>query len=27
LTRPDDLVGYLKAKMYDPVYAEYVPRS
>ncbi|MBP2678919.1 MAG: malic enzyme [Deltaproteobacteria bacterium] len=27
LTRPDDLVGYLKAKMYDPVYAEYIPRS
>jgi malate dehydrogenase (oxaloacetate-decarboxylating)(NADP+) len=26
-SRPDDLVGHVKAKMYDPVYAEYVPKS
>jgi malate dehydrogenase (oxaloacetate-decarboxylating)(NADP+) len=25
--RPDDLVGHVKAKMYDPVYAGYIPRS
>jgi malate dehydrogenase (oxaloacetate-decarboxylating)(NADP+) len=27
MNRPGDLAGHLKAKMYDPVYAEYVPRS
>jgi len=25
--RPDDLVGDIKARMYDPVYAEYIPTS
>jgi malate dehydrogenase (oxaloacetate-decarboxylating)(NADP+) len=27
MSRPDDLVGHMKAKMYDPVYTEYIPRS
>jgi len=27
MNRPDDLAGHVKAKMYDPVYAEYIPRS
>ncbi|MBP2677892.1 MAG: maeA, partial [Deltaproteobacteria bacterium] len=27
MNRPDDLVGHVKARMYDPVYAEYIPRS
>jgi malate dehydrogenase (oxaloacetate-decarboxylating)(NADP+) len=27
LSRPDDLVAHVKAKLYDPVYAEYIPRS
>jgi len=27
MNRPDDLVGHVKSKMYDPVYAEYIPRS
>jgi malic enzyme len=27
MNRPDDLVGHVKAKMYDPVYAEYIPKS
>jgi len=27
MNRPDDLVGHVKARMYDPVYAEYIPKS
>ena len=27
MNRPDDLVGHMKAKMYDPIYAEYIPRG
>jgi len=27
MKRPDDLVGHVKARLYDPVYAEYIPRS
>ena len=27
MKRPDDLVGHVKAKLYDPVYSEYIPRS
>jgi malate dehydrogenase (oxaloacetate-decarboxylating)(NADP+) len=26
LSRPDDLMGHVKARMYDPVYTEYIPR-
>jgi malate dehydrogenase (oxaloacetate-decarboxylating)(NADP+) len=26
MARPDDLVGYVKAKMYNPAYADYIPR-
>jgi malate dehydrogenase (oxaloacetate-decarboxylating)(NADP+) len=27
MNRPDDLVGHVKARMYDPVYTEYIPKS
>jgi malate dehydrogenase (oxaloacetate-decarboxylating)(NADP+) len=27
MRRPDDLVGHMKKKMYDPTYVEYIPRS
>ena len=27
MNRPDDLVKHVKAKMYDPTYVEYIPRS
>jgi malate dehydrogenase (oxaloacetate-decarboxylating)(NADP+) len=27
LNRPDDLMGHMKARLYDPTYAEYIPRS
>ena len=26
-SRPDDLAGHVKARMYNPVYAEYIPKS
>ncbi|MFZ2224923.1 MAG: malic enzyme-like NAD(P)-binding protein [Candidatus Deferrimicrobium sp.] len=27
MNRPDDLAGHVKARMYDPAYVEYLPRS
>jgi malate dehydrogenase (oxaloacetate-decarboxylating)(NADP+) len=27
MNRPDDLMGYVKARLYDPAYVEYIPRS
>jgi malate dehydrogenase (oxaloacetate-decarboxylating)(NADP+) len=27
MNRPDDLMGHMKARLYDPTYAESIPRS
>jgi malate dehydrogenase (oxaloacetate-decarboxylating)(NADP+) len=27
MSRPEDLVGHIKARMYNPVYTEYIPKS
>jgi malate dehydrogenase (oxaloacetate-decarboxylating)(NADP+) len=27
LNRPDDLMGHMKARLYEPTYSEYIPRS